>query len=516
MLVSLLPVPFAEAARQRQFAALEAALRAEDGAPATVLLGNLAAWTELAADALLLRPAGLVLLVLTPGAGHLTIPALAYGNWQLAGHPLPGRDGADNPFVQYQQQAPAAQAWLATQLGLPAAAQLPCAGIALFEAPLTFGPEVEAQLHRHAADDFQLVGEAAQLPARLRPLLAAHPPALTEDELLDWGHYLAHEPYVTHAGKPEDFTSLLAHKLRQLWRWLGAEDIPADPPYGGAPLPDPAERDQQEQARLQQLRQELQAELRQHRQEAAAREAARTQELTQLRQQLAQASPSAAARQAEQQVALEAAVRTARAELAAQNHELEARIQHLGQLMQQLQASALAPAATGAGRPLAQVAAGRRAPGGPARVTRAPAKAAGPLLRWSSYRPLRQAERWGVLGLALALLGGGAWGVVHLASPTTAKLTRQATLHRARAASLPNEEASRPSPVIIYDTLASDRDLPPAATNATLAAEPSAPEATPVAASSANSLPVDSTALLAKPAPLAASDTAAPAASPTP
>ena len=85
MLVSLLPVPFADAARQRQYEALCTALAADAEAPATVLLGNLGAFTPITVDALIVRPNGLALIVLTPRPGHLTMPALTYGTWQLNG-----------------------------------------------------------------------------------------------------------------------------------------------------------------------------------------------------------------------------------------------------------------------------------------------------------------------------------------------------------------------------------------------------------------------------------------------
>jgi len=299
MLVSILPVPFGDAGRQRQYEAIRAAFEAEADAPATVLLGNLGAFSPIQADILVVRPSGLALGILTHQAGQLTIPALAAGPWLLDGQPLPSHAERDNPFAQYQQQLPVALAWLSEHFGLPEAELPPCAGIALFDAPLTFGPAVEAQLHHNtAAHDFQLIGDAAQLPARLRQQFDSEASILTEDELAEWAEYLADElataDELPSAPNPTNF---LEQKLRQLWRWLGAEDIPADPPYGGPP-PDQHLRDQQEQARLQQLRQELQAELHQQRQEAAAREAVRTQELAQLRQQVAQASPSATEREA--------------------------------------------------------------------------------------------------------------------------------------------------------------------------------------------------------------------------
>ncbi|MEJ7666611.1 MAG: hypothetical protein WKG07_47390 [Hymenobacter sp.] len=133
------------------------------------------------------------------------------------------------------------RAWLSEQLDLPEAELPPTVGFALFEAPLTFGPGVEAQLnHQAAAYDFQLLGGAAQLPVRLSQYRAAELAGLPAEELLEWGEYLAAEPYVSHTdGIPDNLFSFLTPKLRQLWRWLGAEDIPADLPYGGGPTPMP-------------------------------------------------------------------------------------------------------------------------------------------------------------------------------------------------------------------------------------------------------------------------------------
>lgn len=430
MLVSILPVPFAEAARQQQFEAVRAALAADANAPPTVLLGNLPAFTGLALDALVVRPQSLALLVLTPRAGRLSIPALAYGGWQLDGQPLPGRAGADNPFAQYQHQLPRVRAWLSEELGVPEAELPPAVGFALFEVPLTFGPGVEAQLHHHAAThDFQLVGGAAQLPGRLSQYQATEVAGLPVEDLLEWGEYLAGEPYVSHTdGIPDTLLTLLAQKLRQLWQWLGAEDIPADPPYGGGPTPDTALRDQQERARLQQLRQELQAELHQQRQEAAAREAARTQELAQLRQQLAQAGPAATERRAEQQAkaTLEESLGTARAELATRNQELDARIRQLGQLIGRLQANAAGPAiAAGAARPAA-----------------APARAG---------HQLRRAERWGLVALVAAGVGVGTWGVVRLVHRPRPRPAISLT-HRRREDDTHLEAAQPPNVVYVTDS----------------------------------------------------------------
>ncbi|TVT43005.1 hypothetical protein FNT36_02625 [Hymenobacter setariae] len=444
MLVSVLPVPFGDAGRQRQYEAVLAAFENEADMPATVLLGNLGAFSPAQADIIVVQPTSLAFGVLLPQAGQLTIPALTHGSWQLDGQPLPGFTDADNPFVHYQQQLPLALAWLSEHLGLPEEELPPCTGFALFEAPLTFGPGVETQLHRHtAATDFQLVGGVEQFLARLHQLPAASA-ALNEDELLDWGEYLAREPYVAHEqgipiGLFDDLPALLKQKLQQLWRWLGAEDIPADPPYGSAPLlPDPALRDEQEQARLHQLRQELLAELQQQRQEAAAREATRTQELAQLRQQLAQAGQPAAERQAElaAKAALEESLHTARAELTARNQELDARLRQLEQLSQQLRAAPVAVPARPASQP---VAAPRQASG---RAT--PPKVA--------YRRMQQAERWGLIALAVGILGAGGVGLARWLHPSQSKpLT---TAPRRAAPVYQPEEDLVPSPVIIYDSVA--------------------------------------------------------------
>ena len=507
MLVSVLPVPFGDAGRQRQYEAVLAALQAAAAdAPATVLLGNLGAFSPIEADVLIVRPTGLALVLLTPHAGHLTMPALGHGPWQLGGQPLPGRAGADNPFVQYQQQLPGVLAWLSKHLDLPADELPPCLGVALFEAPLTFGLEVEAQLHQYTAGhDFQLVGGTGQLLARLRQSPAAEPAALSEDELLDWGEYLADDPYVAHQqGAPESpFAGLPAYleqKLRQLWRWLGAEDIPADPPYGGGP-PDPHLRDQQEQARLQQLRRELQAELHQQRQEAATREAARTQELALLRQQLTQAGPSPTEQQAKK--ALEEALGTARAELATRNHELDARIQRLGQLIEQLRA-APAPAAPAATVP-------------PAARALAPKPRAATPPAWS-FRRLRQAERWGLVLLAVASVGVGIWGGVrwvHQPAPRpTAAALRGVPVEN-------NPEQDQPTESYVPDSLANaqaaaiDTLTTPTAEPILTNAEPEPTTTNKEAATSEEATPAEATPVSTEaetPTPAVPTTTAEPAA----
>ncbi|TDN38559.1 hypothetical protein E4631_17045 [Hymenobacter sp. UV11] len=461
MVHSFLPVPFADAARQQLFAAVHAALLAEPSAPTTVLLGNLGAFTSIKADALLVRPGGAVLVVLTPRGGRLTMPALAYGAWQLDGLPLPDRADADNPFEQYRQQRPAALAWLNSQ---PGHDFFDLQGIALFAGPLTFGPEVESHLHQHLAADFQLAGGATSLPIRLRAQEATPADELPEAALLAWADQLAAD--LSTDSEPNAYLSVnyLEQKLRQLWRWLGAEDIPDDPPYGGEPT-DPA--DQQEHARLQQLRHELQAELSQQRQEAAAREATRTQELAQLRQQLAQVGLSATERRAEQQAtaALEEDLRTARAELAARNQELDTRIQQLGRVIIQLQAADKpmpVPVSAPAPPALATAIEQRPIPKGPAfRAANSPTP---------SFRRLRQAERWGIASLVLVGVGMGTWGAARLMLPHQARPASPAAQHRNRV--FQPQEAPEPNVVYVVDSTLAAPAQPDTTTSSSVGAEP--------------------------------------------
>jgi len=407
--------PFADAARQRQYEVVCEVLEEEVAAPTTLVLGNLAAF-GIELDAVVVRPRSVVALLLEPRSGHLSVPALEYGAWRLNGRPLPGRAAADNPFDHYQQQAPALMAWLSEEVGRTVAELPPATGMVLFEAPLTFGPEVERQLrHYPAASDFQLLSDPQLLPRRLWQL--AQPEALlAEHELQEWANHLA----ATHQQTDDtaDFTpapteapdGFWSRKLRQLWGWLGAEDIPADPPYG-APAASttstqlaPAEQ-HQEQLRLEQLRQELQQQLTQQQQASAARESAQAQELVQLRQQAAHADQLETARRAEQQEqALEEALRTLRAEAATRNQELDTRIQQLGQLLAQLNRPAAPPAAD----------AGQLAP---ATESHPVAPRALPSRPAKSLQLVR-AERAALLVLVLLIgLVAGVWGVRYLVRP---------------------------------------------------------------------------------------------------
>lgn len=448
MLASILPVPFADADRQRQYEAVLAALEAEADAPATVLLGNLGAFTPVQADMVVVRPAGLALVVLVPQAGQLTMQALTHGPWQLGEQPLPNF-AESNPYVQFQQQLPSVLTWVGEQLSLGETALLSCAGLVLFEAPLTFGLGVETQLHHYTATpEFQLVGGASHIPTRLRHLFAGKESLFTEDELVDWANYLVSEPADSgESASQPSIGNFIEQKLRQLWSWLGAEDIPPDPPYGeAAPVLDQHLRDQQEPARLHQLRQELLAELAQQRQEAAAREASRTQELAQLRQQLAQAGQPAAERQAEQQAqaALEESLRTARTELAIRNQELDNRLRQLEQLIEQVRKPVPAAPAVPVVPPakLADV---------PASAPRLAAPR--PATPKVVYRRMRQAERWGLVTLALGIMAAGGWGMVRWLHPAKSRPLTTTQARPAHGGAQPAEDQT-PAPVIIYDSVA--------------------------------------------------------------
>ena len=363
--------PFADAARAAQFGAVRAALEAEAG-PDALLLGNLVLEDGTAPlDAVVVCPHGITLLVLVPRGGALSIPALGYGGWQLGGGPLAGREGFDNPFEQFRQQKATLAAWLRPRF-TPAQANLQfVSGVVVFEAPLTFGPDVEAALNEAPAG-FQLLAGPAELPRRLRQL-ATPEIDLTAAELAEWATELnefaaaalPNSPAGGAAAAPGDPAetaasaagSFLGGKARALWGWLGANDIPDDDlPYGAAALT----ASNEEKRQLEQLRQQMQADVQAQLQALEAREAERERSIAQLRAELAQAPPVAAEATAlvsrlgaetREKAALEAEMQASRAELAARNHELDAKIQQLGQLIGQLSA---APAAS-APVPLAPV-----------------------------------------------------------------------------------------------------------------------------------------------------------------
>jgi hypothetical protein len=457
MLHRLLFEPYASEAAEARAEALQHSLAAvEDG----VLLLNLWLEDELL-DAVLLLPRGVALLQLLPGGRQLSTPDLARGPWLLDGQPLPGFAGTDNPYQQLQRQRAALAAWLATQPQLPALAAEDIVCLAVFSGEILFSADLERQLHQLPEQErFQLVRQPALVLRELAQLAPARPlPTATLDV---WAAALLQDENDTLA--PDELTAeneendFLSRKARQLWRWLGAEDVPADPPYspGSAPVqPDPVAAGQQEKLRLEHIRQQIRTEVSEQTQALQTREAARDQTIAQLRQQLAAASAAAPetarlearlATEAREKAALEEAIRAARAESDARNRDLDARIQQLSLQLQQLQAR---PTPTSA----------PTAPAGPlptlsAPTASSPARVAAPTVRPADRRPTPQRQptasttwrlQWPrvVLAGAVTLLAGaGIWGAVQLPG-----LLRKPApnVREARPSPNGNEEAAAPT-----------------------------------------------------------------------
>jgi hypothetical protein len=364
-----LAAPFADAACAAQFAAVRAALVADSDTD-SLLLGNLVLEDGAAPlDAVVVRPHGITLLVLVPRSGALGIPALGYGGWQLDGAPLGGGEDFDNPFEQFRQQKAALAAWLRPRFTAAQANLHFISGVVVFEAPLMFGPDVEAALN-DAPAGFQLLAGPPDLPRRLRQL-ATPEIDLTAADLAEWAVELndfaatvpfppVASPDLNHsAASPEAAAaaagSFLGGKARALWGWLGANDVPDDDvPYGVAAA---LTASNEEKKHLEQLRQQMQADVQAQLQALETREAERERSIAQLRAELAQAPPVAAEATAlvsrlgaetSEKAALAAEMEASKAELAARNQELDAKIQQLGQLIGQLSAApvASAPAAS--------------------------------------------------------------------------------------------------------------------------------------------------------------------------
>lgn len=358
MLHTFLFPPFADPTRQAQFEAVQIILEAEPNTPVSLLLGNFAVEEGGEVfDALLVRPHSITVLVFVSGGGELVIPPHSSGTWQLAGQPVLLPTGAPNPFGQFRRLKNSLDGWLVAQLGPGRLAPELITGFALFAKPIIFGAGVEAYLHTQPdADSFQLLSELSQLPRRLRQL--EHPEIqLSDDELTYWAQDLAaeHPENSSAEAEPQSEDSAAAGfwelKARQLWRWLGAEDVPPDAPYGSAAA---AIANSEEKRQLEQMRQQIRNELAEQRQAMEAREAEREKSIELLQKQLAQApavpAESAAlqaqlATETREKAALEEAIRSSRAEAAARNQELDARIQQLGQLIEQFQTKPLTPTA---------------------------------------------------------------------------------------------------------------------------------------------------------------------------
>ncbi|MDB5234836.1 MAG: hypothetical protein JWR44_1829 [Hymenobacter sp.] len=454
-----LTLAFPDSARQRLFDAVAAALQEEAGAASTLLLGNLAVEADGAPlDAVVLRPHGITLLVFVPHGGQLSIPALGYGSWLLNGAPLPGQSGSDNPYEQFVQQKAALEAWLQPQFSPEQANLRFITGIVVFGAPVTFSPDVEAALNSASANGFQLLTNPAELPRRLRQLAtpeidltdedlaeltvalpqAARVPA---DDFQEESQRIANPSPKPAAGfssggsrEPASYSArqeatiaapgnFFALKFRQLWGWLGADDIPADPPYGDESAARSIEKQQ-----LEQVRQQMQADVAAQLQAMEARESERERSIAQLRSQLAQAPPVAPeaaaieariAAESREKEALESAMRASRAESAARNQELDAKIQQLGQLIDRLNSGPAEPAPF---RPGGAATAPEAVPGPERAASGVPLPPAVQPAPWavSSFRQLRVWRRRlprlaAIAGLG-AVLGLGAWGLSRLGS----------------------------------------------------------------------------------------------------
>ncbi|UOQ70994.1 hypothetical protein [Hymenobacter cellulosilyticus] len=432
MLHSLLFAPFADADRQAHYDALQAALAAEDPPVPTVLLGNFTV-ADAAFDAVVIRPRSVTALQLMPGQGELHIDAAALSSWHLGGQEL------ENPLATFQQQQRVLAAWLSADLGPTTVAPPDITGLAVFSAAVEFGPAVETQLRQlPEADTFGLLRQAAHLPRRLWNLTRVGID-LPETTLVRWFEDLAGEAATGEDDVLEEVSELVApmgfweYRARQLWRWLGAEDVPHDQPYGFSP-PDSQAASQDEKARLELIRQQVRAELQEQNRAAAAREAAREQTIAQLQAQLRQASavaPESAELQARlaaetrEKAALAEAVRQAQAELAARNRQLDARIEQLGQALQQLQARP-APAAPAASAPAPLSAAAPVTPATarlPRRVSAPPRPVADWQVRW---------HRVAVVAAVAGGLGWGVWGAIHLAGKLISPPKPQITVPRQR------------------------------------------------------------------------------------
>lgn len=460
---------FDDTTRQAQYVAVQSALEAEPTAFPTLLLSNFEVEGEVV-DALVVRPHSITVLLFVPEGGLLDIPNQQDGAWQLGAYTLHGDEHAANPFEQFLRQQEAVAKWLSSQLA-PAQVQPELiTGLVLFAGPVQFGPGVETYLRRQpGAENFQLLADLHQLPRRLRQL--SNPEIdLPADALLTWAQTLAATPvapYPSAEPEPED-GSYWEEKARKLWRWLGAEDIPHDTPYGSAA--EAVAASEQEMHRLEQLSHQVRAELAQQRQEMEAREAERERSIEQLRAQLTQAPGPAAevaalqarlAAETQEKNRLEQAIRAAQQESAVRNQELDARIQQLSHLIQQLQRQ---PEPVAAATPAAPVTR-------PTPAASAPAK---PPVRNTSVPPTRPAtgnllprDSWRIKWPRVLLvivgicgIGGAVWGVARFVSThfAAAAPTRQAPDEEPNAE---EETAQAPSLTDIQpDTLVIEEETP--------------------------------------------------------
>ena len=409
MLHDFLFTPFADPATAQLYDRLVATLRADPSPGTTLLLSNFAVVDGgEPLDAVVIRPHSITVLVLVPRGGALQMPALGYGAWPLDSRPLASSSPeADNPYEQFQHQKAALATWLQPQFGPDQANLQFISGLVIFGAPVTFAAEIEEHLSQLPDGRLLLLANAAQLPHRLAQL-ACSEIDLPEADLTEWAHNLATE---NDDSQPEPIASMgalpnepaPAHSLfRRAWSWLGADDIPADMPYGH-PIAQSAASSTEKQ-RLEQVQRDAQAQVQQQLRALEVREAERERRIQELRAELSQAPPVTTeaqtlrdqlAAESQEKVALEEAIRASRAESDRRNRDLDAKIQQLGQLIEQLNA---------------------RAPG------------AFPAAGGSQRRHRRLPRAAAVLGVA-AVLSAGAWGISHMGrtspAPTPAEQVRQ-------------------------------------------------------------------------------------------
>ncbi|SNC67891.1 hypothetical protein SAMN06265337_2107 [Hymenobacter gelipurpurascens] len=525
MLHSFLFTAFADSARQAQYEAVRAVLQADTSATPTILLGNFEVEGEVM-DAVVIRPHSVTVLLFVPQGGLLDISTQPDAAWQLGSYTLHGDEHAANPFEQFLHQQEALATWLSGELAPHQLLPEHITGAVLFAQAVQFGPGVETYLRRQpGAENFQLLsGDVGQLPRRLRQL--GHSEInLTEEALIPWANDLTASIAASAPAEAEPEAAPAGgyweQKARQLWLWLGAEDIPHDAPYGS-----PAEAvaaSQQEMHRLEQLSQQVRDELNTQRQTMEAREAEREQSIAQLRAQLAQA-PTAAAEAAElrarlqtesqEKAALEEAIRASRAESEARNRELDARIQQLGQLIEQMQqrpptAEAALPTPAPATptvirpRPVPGPSAAKPA-AAPSRTVAPAASAAAataPKAPTAGSHGLRglQAVRFQMPRVALVAgillcIGLAAWGIVRWSgkltdAPATEKpraarpeYQKEADVDESEAVAPTIEDIMPDTIVVPTETPAEERPTPPAASEATPALPDSAetsPQETP-------------------------------------
>ncbi|MCC3156535.1 WG repeat-containing protein [Hymenobacter sp. 15J16-1T3B] len=352
------PAPFPDPARQQLFETVRRILGTGLPADAPALLaGPLPLPGGRSADAVLVRPHSLTLLLLHPGAGgELRMPSFAEHPWQLNGNPLTLASGALNPYQDFAQLQPALLALLEPLLPPESVNSRFVTGLWLTDGPLRFGADVEASMAAAPeARQLQLLPELTRLPRRLAQL-ATPEIELTAADIQQLATALPAAlaaPQANAVTEPSaTLGSVVQNTARQLWRWLGAEDVDELPPDTYAL----AARSEDQKHQLEEQQAALQRQLTEQLRAIEAREAAREQSLTQLRAELARAQQQAAPHAAELQARLaaenrakaaeESSLQAARAEWQRRNQDLDAKITALEQLLLRLQAPPAAPAQT--------------------------------------------------------------------------------------------------------------------------------------------------------------------------